>query len=122
MLIEVTQVINCTLTPRYFTVLQSVIWEKSKDNPHFSGGSFLGGMIIKLDFERLRVNLFEIMHLLILLISKDIFAWRIFDSWSASNMQVLSAKEERKYNYSCHWYKAGTVKIAEPNLVVLQKQ
>ena len=49
-------------------------------------------MIIKFDFERLRVNLFEIIHLLILLISKDIFPGRLFESWSANEMQVLSAK------------------------------
>ena len=79
------------VTPRYFTVLQSVIWEKSKDNVYFSGSSLLGG-IIKFDFERLRVNLFEIIHLLILLISKDIFARRLFKSWSANNMQISSAK------------------------------
>ena len=49
-------------------------------------------MIIKFDFERLRVSLFEIIHLLILLILKDIFAWRLFESWSANNIQVSSAK------------------------------
>ena len=61
-------------------------------NVHFSGNNFFGGMIIKFDFERLRVNLFEIIHLLILLISKDIFPWRLFESWPANNMQVSSAK------------------------------
>ena len=58
---------------------------------HFSGSSLFGGMINKFDFKKLRVNLFKIIHLLILLISKDFFL-RLFESWSANNMQVSSEK------------------------------
>ena len=35
----------------------------SLGNAHFSGSIFWGGMIIKFDFERVRLNLFEIIHL-----------------------------------------------------------